>query len=152
MAITEPNASPISNRMDTLARASGMGLRVYGMLCPLLPGIADSPEDIDSLVRFCKLIGAEEVFAEAVNPRGPGLRLAEEALGANGFHAEAEAVHLVRRQKNWSAYVAKLLADIQKAMRRHRMIRKLKFMLYPKRLLVVDRKAIEKDDEGVIWL
>ena len=152
VSITEPNASPIPERMDMLARASGMGLRVYGMLCPLLPGIADSPEDIESLVHFCKQLGAEEIFAENVNSRGPGLRLTEEALRANGFPAEADAVHLVRRQKNWSPYVSKLLADIQKAMRQHKMIGKLRYLLYPNRLLVDDRKAIEKDDEGVVWL
>jgi len=152
VSITEPNASPIPERMDTLARASGMGLRVYGMLCPLLPGIADSPEDIESLVHFCKLLGVEEIFAENVNSRGPGLRLTEEALRANGFPAEADAVHLVRRQKNWSPYVAKLLADLQTAMRQHNMIGKLRYLLYPNRLLVDDRKAIEKDDEGVVWL
>jgi hypothetical protein len=55
-----------------MRRAHGLGLRTYGMLCPLMPGIADSPDQVDELVAFVKESGAEEVLAEAVNPRGPG--------------------------------------------------------------------------------
>jgi DNA repair photolyase len=152
MLTVEPNASPISERVAVLKQAHEMGLRTYGMLCPLLPNIADAPQHIDQLVRFCKIIGVEEVFAEAVNPRGAGLRLTEDALRAAGLAAEADAVHQVRRTENWSAYVAKLIKSIQVAMRRHGMISRLRFLLYPARLQDADRNAIEKDGEGVIWL
>ena len=73
MLAVEPYASPLRERMAALEKAHLMGLRTYGMLCPLLPGIADGPEQIDRLVWFCKSIGVEEVFAEAVNPRANGL-------------------------------------------------------------------------------
>jgi hypothetical protein len=39
------------------------------MLCPLLPGIADSQSQIDELVRSAVEYGAEEIFAEPVTPR-----------------------------------------------------------------------------------
>lgn len=71
--VIEPNASTISDRMAALKQAHKMGLRTYGMLCPLLPGVSDSYEDILELVGFVKDCGAEQVFAEAVNPRGRGL-------------------------------------------------------------------------------
>ena len=120
------------------------------MLCPLLPGIADAPKQVDELVRFAKRIGAEEVYAEAVNPRGPGLKNTEHALRSAGYEKEADAVGAVRVRTNWSPYVAGLIANIQRAMRRHRMINKLRFLLYPGRLAKQDRKAIERDDQGVI--
>jgi DNA repair photolyase len=52
--LAEPYASPISERLTVLKKAHKLGLRTYGMLCPLLPGIADLPEQIDDLVRFVK--------------------------------------------------------------------------------------------------
>ena len=54
LRVVEPYASPIAERMAALKKAAKLGLRTYGMLCPLLPGIADSPEQIDALVRFVK--------------------------------------------------------------------------------------------------
>ncbi len=94
----EPNASTISKRMAAMKKAHRMGLRTYGMLCPLLPGISDSYEDILELVGFAKECGAEEVFAEGVNPRGKGLPLTAEALRDHGFDAEAVAVDRIRRK------------------------------------------------------
>ncbi len=63
LAVVEPHASPISERMAALQKAHKLGLRTYGMLCPLLPGIADAPEQIGELVRFVKQCGAEEVLS-----------------------------------------------------------------------------------------
>ena len=51
ISVVEPHASPISERMKALKKAAKLGLRTYGMLCPLLPGIADAPDQIDELVR-----------------------------------------------------------------------------------------------------
>lgn len=107
---------------------------------------------VDKLVRFVKSIGAEEVFAEAVNPRGSGLKLTEETLRANGYAKEAEAVAGIRKRANWSHYVAALIGNIQAAVRRHMSIRKLRFLLYPTNLTEQDEAAIRKDGAGVIWL
>ena len=66
----EPQASPLAERLDAIKEARRQGLRVYGMFCPLLPGIADAPEQIDCLIRFAADCGAEEVFVEPANARG----------------------------------------------------------------------------------
>ena len=150
--VVEPNASSILERIAALARADLLGLRTYAMLCPLLPGVADRPEQIDNLVRIAEGIGAEEVFAEPVNPRGSGLKNTEEALRAAGHEEAADAVHAIRSKANWSRYVVELVANVQRAMRSRGMIDKLRFLLYPSRLAQQDRAAIERDDEGVIWL
>jgi len=152
MAVVEPHASLIPERMAALEEANRLGLRIYCMLCPLLPGVANTPAQIRKLIGFAKKIGAEEIFAEPVNARGPGLRNTEEALRAAGFESEAEAVCAVRTRRNWSQYVVKLLADLQRAMRDRGMIEKLRFLLYSSRLTEQDKAIIRKDDEGVIWL
>ena len=152
LSIIEPNASPISERLAALRKAHRMGLRTYGMLCPLLPGIANDPKQIDTLVRLVKGCGAEEVFSEAVNSRGNGLTKTEKALRENGFVAEAEAISRVRRKVHWSPYVADLIRSLQRAMRKHMTTRKLRFLLYPSGLLDEDLAKVERDKAGVIWL
>ena len=152
MAVIEPNASSIPERMAALEEAKRLGLRTYAMLCPLLPGIANTPKQLQELVGFAKKIGAEEVFAEPVNARGPGLRNTEEALRAAGYENEADAICAVRTRRNWSQYTVKLIADLQHALRKRGMIDKLRFLLYSSGLTEQDEAIIRKDDEGVIWL
>ena len=151
-AALEPNASSIEDRTLAMTEAAARGLRTYAMLCPLLPGIADSPELIDRMVRFAVDCRAEEIFAEAVNPRGPGLRLCQEALEEANLPDQAAAIARIRRREKWSKYVAELIANVQRSVRRHFDIDKLRFLLYPGRLLPEHVDAIRKDDAGVIWL
>jgi len=103
-------------------------------------------------VRFVTKCGAEEVFAEAVNPRGSGLRLTEKALRDAGFEDEAVAIGAIRKATNWSPYVANLIGNIQASMRRHMTTAKLRFLLYPKKLTQSDRARIRKANAGVVWL
>lgn len=152
VSLVEPNASPVSERLAAMERARRMGLRIYGMLCPLLPRIADAPAQIDWLVGFLGWCRAEEVFAESVNPRGSGLRLTEETLRAARLDDEANAVKAIRRKVNRSPYVANLIGNIQRSMRRHMGIDKLRFLLYPSNLTEGDEARIRKADAGVVWL
>ncbi|MDI6448478.1 SPL family radical SAM protein [Anaerobaca lacustris] len=150
--ILEPNTSSIQDRMLAVVEAAARGLRTYAMFCPLLPGIADSPEDIEQLVKFAIDCRAEEIFVEPVNPRGPGLRLCQEALQQNGYQTEAEAIGIIRRRASWSNYVTELIANVQQAVRKHSDISKLRFLLYPSGLRPEDKARIERDDAGVVWL
>ena len=152
VAIVEPNASSITERMGALRQAAELGLRVYGMLCPLLPGIADGRDRVEQLVRFARELGAEEIFAEAVNPRGPGLTRTEPVLREAGRSREADAVGRIRKQATWSSYCAELVRTVQAAARREGMIDRLRFLLYPSRLLPEDAERIRQDDTGVVWL
>ena len=130
--------------------ASAMGLRTYAMFCPLLPGIADSPDQIDQLVRFAIECDAEEIFVEPVNARGSGLRLCQQALDLWGYEPAAKAIQAIRRKDGWSRYVVELVKNVQKSVRRHSKIEKLRFLLYPKRLTVEALAEITKDHEGII--
>ena len=152
ISVMERNASPLSERMAVMQLAHKAGLRTYGMLCPLLPGIADSTAQVDEMVQFCLACGAEEIFAEPVNPRASGLKLTESILRKNGFKQEADAVEFIRNRDNWSAYVVRLLQTFQTLLRHHGVIDKLKFLLYPTGLTRGDLARIKADDEGVKWL
>ena len=152
MQAVEPNASPNIERMRVLKKAHKMGIRTFGMLCPLLPSIADSQENIDELVKFCEEIGCEEIFSEALNSRAKGLEYTQKALTENGYLTEAEVIGSIARKSNWSKYAFELIKNIQNSVRQHSSISKLKFLLYPKGLTADHRKQIEKDDAGIVWL
>jgi len=150
--VIEPNASSIGERIEVLKEAKTRGFRTYSMFCPILPGIADSPSQINELIKLSVDIGAEEIFAEAVNPRGRGLILTQDALKSQGYHLEAARIESIRNRKNWSRYVTKLIKNIQKSVRQQYDIRKLRFLLYPGGLEAQDIDRIKQDDAGVIWL
>jgi len=148
----EPNASTIHERMAVMEKAHHLGLRTYGMFCPLLPGIADSAEAVQQLIEFGVNCGAEEVFVEPVNARGPGLKSTEAALREAGHYVEADAVAQIRHQQGWSSYVTRLLNNVQEALRKFDALDKLRFLLYPSRLTAGDREWIRNHGEGVRWL
>lgn len=152
MQVIEINASTIKDRMKVMRKAHKQGLRTYAMLCPLLPGIADSPEQIDSYVQFAESIGAEEIFSEAVNPRGRSIILTQQALEEAGYAKEAICLESIRNQKNWSEYTYQLIKNLQKSVRKYSSIKKLRFLLYSSNLTDKHVKAIRKDDAGIKWL
>jgi len=148
----EPNASPIAQRMAALWEAHARGLRTYAMFCPLLPGIADAPEQIDGFVRLAVECGAEEIFVEPVNARGAGLKATQEVLNDHGHRAEATAIGTIRQVKEWSRYVVRLVSAIQRSVRAHYDLDRLRILLYPSRLTAEDVARIRGDDAGVVWL
>ena len=150
--VVEPLASTIPERMAALESAHRLGLRTYGMYCPLLPGIADAAGAIEQLIEFGLQCGVEEVFVEPVNARGPGLKATEGALRQAGFVREAEAVAKIRSKKDWSSYATRLLNNVQDALRKFGALEKLRFLLYPSRLTPEDERWIRDHGQGVKWL
>lgn len=148
----EPCASPIPERLRVLQQAKAMGLRTYAMLCPLMPGIADSADQIESLVMMAVQYGVEEIFAEPVNPRGRGLILTQQALEQAGYETEAAQIKSIRSRANWSGYVVGLIRNLQQSVWKHSDISKLRILLYSKGLESHDLAIIQKNDAGVIWL
>lgn len=151
LSVIEPNASLIKERMQVMKQAHRKGFRTYGMLCPLLPGIANSPKQIDTLVKFCEQVGVEEIFSEAVNARGFGSAV-EDVLRDAGYAKEADAVGKIRKHEEWSAYAVELIKNVQQSMRKYSSIKKLRFLLYSDKLLPEHLKEVKKDDAGIKWL
>ncbi|MGD0089208.1 MAG: radical SAM protein [Planctomycetota bacterium] len=152
LRVIEPNASTITERISAMERAKALGLRTFGMFCPLIPGVADTPEQVDQLIRLAAAWCVEEVFVEPVNQRGPGLRLTQDALEQHDYHDQALAIKAIRQKKTWSAYVVRLLNHVQHSMRQHLEIGRLRFLLYPSGLTPEDAQRIRSDDSGVVWL
>jgi DNA repair photolyase len=152
ISVLEPYASPITERIAAMREAHRRGLRTYAMLCPLLPGIATTPAQIDELVSLGADCGAEEIFVEPVNARGPGLKLTQHALAENGYEAAATELSRIRAARAWSEYVVGLIADVQRSVRARSDVAKLRILLYPSKLTPEDLATIQQDDAGVIWL
>jgi len=61
--ILEPRAPRPDLRLEAVRTLRQAGLRVGVSCCPVLPGITDSPKEIESVVRAAAEAGAEYVFA-----------------------------------------------------------------------------------------
>jgi DNA repair photolyase len=64
--ILEPRAPRPDLRLDAVRALSAAGLRVGVSCCPVMPGITDSPADLEALVRAASEAGADYVFANAL--------------------------------------------------------------------------------------
>ena len=81
--------------------------------------------------------------------------VAAHGWAANSINARvrlAANIANIRNKKHWSQYVVDLIANVQGSMRKNCDTSKLRFLLYPSRLLPEHVEAIKKDDAGVIWL
>jgi len=152
ISVIEPNASSIPERIAVMKQAHERGFRTYGMFCPLLPGIADSADHIEQLIKTAVEFRAEEIFVEPVNPRGTGLKLTQQALVDNGYPDEAAAIEDIRTQKGWSQYTTRLISNVQRSVRMLYDINCLRFLLYSSRLTEADITRIRRDDAGIVWL
>jgi DNA repair photolyase len=61
--ILEPRAPRPDLRLEAVRKLSQAGLRVGISGSPVLPGITDSPKDLDALVRAAAEAGAHHIFA-----------------------------------------------------------------------------------------
>nr|BDD44656.1 hypothetical protein 1 [bacterium] len=152
--VLEPHASSIEERFDALQFADDMGIRTYGMLCPI-PPVADNLQPIvDELIDEILDCDPEHIWTENMNARGNCLIKTEKALEDSGHTAAdvAQRIHNIRRRANWSTYTRHLIECVQSTARRHDIIDGVSYLLYPKGLSDEDRAAVEADSEGVILL
>ncbi|MGB8299091.1 MAG: hypothetical protein WCG85_26970 [Polyangia bacterium] len=75
-----------------------------------------------------------------------------EALRQASYNSEAAAVDQIRHEIEWSAYVVRLVGNVQAASRRHGVLGKLRFLLYPAGLTASDAAWIRAHGDGVVWL
>src|SRR5215469_15178128 len=61
--ILEPRAPRPDLRLDAVRTLAQAGLRVGVSCCPVIPGITDSPTDLESVIRSAAKAGADYVFA-----------------------------------------------------------------------------------------
>lgn len=148
--IIEPHAPPTSMRLKTLKKAKKEGLRIYGMLCPVMPfSIEDS--DYENLFKKVADMEPEEMWVEPLNPRGKALPLMEESLRGQ-YPAEAGYINWIRSKENWDGYAICLIEETQKFAERYYDIRKVRMLMY--------RSSFSRDfdfscipnEAGIVWL
>lgn len=67
--LVEPDGSPTAERIETLRRAARAGIPTYAFLGPLMPGITDTPENIESLAAALATTQVRYVYADRLNLR-----------------------------------------------------------------------------------
>lgn len=144
--VLEPRASSIQERLDVLLAAHEANVPVFGMLCPCLPGVADRQDDLEEMLAMVQPYEPVAIWAEPVNPRGPGLRLCQDALEAAGYLSVANDVRSVRSQRAHAGYTARLIGALNTAAAGMGLKALLKILVYQ------DGEGFSGDGSSVIWL
>jgi hypothetical protein len=96
--------------------------------------------------------GLVVIYAEPLNPRGPGIKRCEEALLATGFSREAEAFHSIRCRAGWNEYAARLTRLVQATARKFGAAARLRMLLYTRQFDPRTVDVLRRDGEGLVWL
>lgn len=151
-AAVEPNASPVRERLKALTEAHNLKLRTYAMLCPCLPGVADSEAALTEMFKAVKLRGVEGIWLEPVNAKGKALLNTATALRLAGLKAEADAVDAIRTKEAWSKYATALTENAVKVAEAQGVTGKLKILLYADRFTDADRERLKQHKAVIKWL
>lgn len=150
--LIEPFAAPVSERIDTMTEARQRRLRVYAMLCPVMPGLFSEADDVSRLMQMAKDWNVEDIWIEPLNPRGPALKNCE-AAWAQGGHADlARAVHSIRTKECWDQYALWVTQTMQTVARELGLIEKLHILNYRSGYSAWAQEIINRDPEAVTWL
>ena len=66
---TEPGTAPPHQRLKAIRRLTDAGIRAGVAIAPVLPGISDSPEQLEAVVRGAREAGATGVWANVLHLR-----------------------------------------------------------------------------------
>ena len=148
----ERNACLVSERIATMNEAARLGLRVFGMFCPLCPGLFSNEADIERLFNLAVKWPAEGIWTEIVNPRGPGIINCAQSLRDAGHAEVAQAFDAIRTKDGRSDYALKLTRSVQKVCRRLGLIDRLRVLTYRSSISDTAQRQINRDPEGIVWL
>jgi len=147
--IVEPNASTIQERQEAMKEAHALGFRMYGMVCPCIPGILTEYRQVESVFKEVLQLNPETIWVEPVNGRGQGFNNMVTALENAGKHEWANSIKEIKNKDSHDAYVADLINTVA-------MLRDNLSVDIPIRFLSYNEKenigAKLIDDSHVIWL
>lgn len=144
--VIEPNASPLVDRIEALQSAKRMGIPVFGILCPCLPGVADTAAEFGELLDIMLSLKPTAIWTEPVNPRGPGLMNCAERLSRHGLFQEADQINAVRNRQTYRKYVYHFIETATDEARRRNCLEILNILVYE------SGQDFKGDDQAVIWL
>lgn len=67
-AVLEPGAPSPARRLAALSKVAEAGIRTWVFVAPVIPGLGDSPEAFEALVRSARHHGAAEIDFDLLNP------------------------------------------------------------------------------------
>ena len=146
MRVLEPNASAVEARIEVLQAAKRMGIPIYGILCPCLPGVVDTSAAFGELLDIMLSLEPTAIWTEPVNPRGPGLRNCAERLDRYGLFHEADQFNAIRNRQEFSKYVYRFIETATTAARQRDCLAIFNILVYD------SGKDFKGDDRAVIWL
>jgi len=116
--ILEPRTPRPDLRLEVLRKLTQAGIRAGVIVAPVMPGISDSPQQLDALVKAAKEAGAHYIFANALF-----LKPCSEAIFMPWLEREFPALAEKYRQRYHAraflpAAYRKRLSSLMKALRR----------------------------------
>jgi DNA repair photolyase len=148
--IIEPNAPPTSKRLETLKKAKKEGLRVYGMLCPVMPFDIENT-GYENLFKRVAALEPETMWIEPLNPRGNALTLMEASL-MEKYPSEAHFINVIRTKEYWDGYAICLIEETQKFAQKYYDIGKVRMLMYQSSFSRDFDFSYISNQDGVIWL
>jgi len=159
--IIEPNAATITDRLRVLKAAYDRGLQTYGMLCPCLPGIADTQPALKEMFKSVLACGAKDIWLEPVNPRGRAMKNTANALARAKQYDLAQKMLDITSSRKWSKYTVQLIenaiavaGELGVKAGKPDGEEGLRILLYPSHLLQEDEEKLRSlpGGEAIIWL
>ena len=144
--LLEPNASLISERMEALKKAHSLGIKTFGMICPVMPGIGNDPESYEQMLSSVLECDPESIWTEPLNPRGPGINHCIEILENNGHKSIAAQFDMIRTSTLQMFYVEDLINMTTAVAKKLNCVDKLKILVY------ANGDGYKVDDQAVVWL
>ncbi len=146
VSVLEPHASKISERLEAYRKSKEVGLPTYGMLCPCVPGIATSREDIRDMLEAILEVDPTDIWLEPLNDRGKRISLCVEAMLSAGHRKEASLIEQLLDKEMHNLYVEDLVDTATEVARELGCFEKLKILVYG------NPRSFSCDDSAVIWL
>jgi DNA repair photolyase len=144
--LIEPNASLMSERIDAMKKAHSIGIKTFGMICPVLPGVGNDPESYKQMLSAVLECDPEAIWTEPLNPRGPGIARCMEILDKNNHSNIAAHFDMIRNSTLHMDYVENLINMSTNIAKEMNCIDKLKILVYS------NGDGYRVDDQAVIWL
>ncbi len=158
--ILEPNASLHSERMDAYKILKQKGIRVFGMLCPIFPGVADTSKQTKKFMDNFKKYKFEEIWIEPLNIRSKNLAISYEKLTEAGeltFLNHLKNVFDSDDKNSVSNYIFKVYSNTMSYLKANKYVKPVHYLIYTKSVIVKMEQKIKKDAEkytncNIHWL
>ncbi len=115
--ILEPRAPRPDLRVDAVRAISRAGLRVGVSCCPVIPGITDSPKEIESVIRTAADAGADFVFANPLFLKPSSAAIFLPFLAQHFPHLVADYRERYRERSFLPKSYAKRISDLVQRLR-----------------------------------